>query len=171
MRMKKFPADVCSLLLCNNSWAYVWRLNRHRGQTCGCHGDWGWGGGMDLGFGLNRCKLLYTGWINNKVLLYSTGNCIIQYLTINHNEKECICVYICKTEPVCYRAEINTTFYISYTLIKNFNISSLMSTCSPFNYHNSPAKLVLLFPFLGPLRSQERLRFSEEFVPIELAHM
>ena len=73
---------------------------------------------MDLGFGLNRCKLLYTGRINNKVLLYSTGNCIIQYLIINHNEKECICVYICKTEPVFYRAEINTTFYISYTLIK-----------------------------------------------------
>ena len=34
-----------------------------------------------------RCKLLYIEWINNKVLLYSTGN-YIQYPMINHNEKE-----------------------------------------------------------------------------------
>ena len=24
--------------------------------------------------GTSRCKLVYVGWINNKVLLYSTGN-------------------------------------------------------------------------------------------------
>ena len=38
-------------------------------------------GGMGkkgLEFGMSRCKLLYTGWINNKVLLYTTGN-YIQY--------------------------------------------------------------------------------------------
>ena len=39
---------------------------------------------------------LYTGWINNKVLLYSTGN-YIQYPVINYNEKEygeeCIDMY------------------------------------------------------------------------------
>ena len=29
---------------------------------------------MEWEFGISRCKLLYTGWINNKVLLYSTGN-------------------------------------------------------------------------------------------------
>lgn len=29
--------------------------------------------------GISRCKLVYIGWINNKVLLYSTGN-YIQYL-------------------------------------------------------------------------------------------
>ena len=39
-------------------------------------------------FGIRRCKLLYVGWINNKVLLYSTGN-YIQYLMINHNGKQC----------------------------------------------------------------------------------
>ena len=27
--------------------------------------------GMDLEYGVNRCKLLYTEWINNKVLLFS----------------------------------------------------------------------------------------------------
>ena len=32
----------------------------------------GWIGSL----GVSRCKLLYTGWINNKVLLYSTGNYI-----------------------------------------------------------------------------------------------
>ena len=37
--------------------------------------------------GVSRGKLLYTGWINNKVLLYSTGN-YIQYPVINHNGKE-----------------------------------------------------------------------------------
>ena len=48
----------------------------------------GWGGGrMEWEFGIGRCELLYIGWINNKVLLYSTGNCI-QYPIINHNGKE-----------------------------------------------------------------------------------
>ena len=53
-------------------------------------------GGMDLEFGISRCKLLYIEWINNKVLLCSTGN-YIQYPVINHNVKECekrIYIYI-----------------------------------------------------------------------------
>ena len=44
-------------------------------------------GGKDWEFGIGRYKLLYTKWINNKILLYSTGN-YIQYPTINHNRKE-----------------------------------------------------------------------------------
>ena len=47
---------------------------------------WGQGGGIDQEFRINRCKLLYTEWINNKVLLYSIGN-YIQYPVINHNGK------------------------------------------------------------------------------------
>ena len=47
----------------------------------------GCGGGMDWEFGTSRCKLLYTEWINNKVLLYSMGN-YIQYPMVNHNGKE-----------------------------------------------------------------------------------
>ena len=50
-------------------------------------GDGEVGGGKDWEFGINRCKLVYIGWINNKVLLYSTGN-YIQYPVINHNGKE-----------------------------------------------------------------------------------
>ena len=47
----------------------------------------GGGTGMEWEFGVSKCKLLYLGWINNKVLLYSTGN-YIQYSVINHNGKK-----------------------------------------------------------------------------------
>ena len=56
----------------------------------------GVGGGMDWEFGVSRCKLVYIEWINNKVLLYSTGD-YTQYPMINHNgkeyKKECIYMY------------------------------------------------------------------------------
>ena len=64
----------------------------HREQTCGCQGR-GDGGGKNWEFGVSGCKLLYIGWINNKVLLYSTGN-YIQYPIKNHNGKEYIYIYI-----------------------------------------------------------------------------
>ena len=44
-------------------------------------------GRMDWEFGISRCKPVYTQWINNRVLLYSTGN-YIQYPVINYNGKE-----------------------------------------------------------------------------------
>ena len=44
-------------------------------------------GGLDWEFGISKCKLLYSERINNKVLLYSTGN-YIQYPVINHNGKD-----------------------------------------------------------------------------------
>ena len=57
---------------------------------------WEAGGGMDLEFEISRYKLLYTGGINSKVLLYRPGN-HIQYPGINHNgkeyKKECIYMY------------------------------------------------------------------------------
>ena len=50
-------------------------------------------GREDWEFGISRYKLLHIGWINNRVLLYNTGN-YIQYPIINQNgkeyEKECI---------------------------------------------------------------------------------
>ena len=63
------------------------QTHRHREQTCGCQGGGGGCRGMDWEFGINRCKLLHIEWINNKVLMYSTGN-YIQYPVINHNGKE-----------------------------------------------------------------------------------
>ena len=44
------------------------QTQRHREQTCGCQGGGG-GGGKGWEFGISRCKLVYIGWINNKVLL------------------------------------------------------------------------------------------------------
>jgi len=65
----------------------------HREQTCGCQGEEADDVGMDWEFGISRCKLLYIEWINNKVLLYRTGN-YIQYPVISHKgkeyEKQCI---------------------------------------------------------------------------------
>ena len=59
------------------------QTHRRREQTCSCQGargvgEW-WTGSLGLA-GANS----YTGWINNKVLLCSTGNCI-QYPIINYN--------------------------------------------------------------------------------------
>ena len=75
----------------------------------------GIGGGVKWEFGISRCKLLYIEWINNKLLLYSTGN-YIQNPMINHNGKEdkkriyiYIYIYICITESLCCTAVINTT--------------------------------------------------------------
>ena len=53
---------------------------------------------MDWEFEIRRCKLLHLEWINNKVLLYSTGS-YIQFPVINYNRKEyekvCVCVCVC----------------------------------------------------------------------------
>ena len=49
----------------------------------------GGGGGKDYEFGIS--KLVHTGWINSKVLPYSTGN-YINYPVINHNGKSFIYV-------------------------------------------------------------------------------
>ena len=79
-----------------------------REYTCGCQGVWGVGEGWVWETGIGRCKVSYIEWINNKFLLYSTGN-YIQYPVINHNGKEYEkeCIYI--TESLCCTAEINTT--------------------------------------------------------------
>ena len=70
----------------------------------------GGGGGLECEFGISRCKLFYIEWINNKVLLNSTGN-YIQSPGINHNGKEYLRkdVYMSKTESLCCTAEIGTT--------------------------------------------------------------
>ena len=59
------------------------QTHRHGEQTCGCQGG-GEGSGMDRESGLSRCQLLHLEWINNKVLLYSTGN-YIQSFGIEHD--------------------------------------------------------------------------------------
>ena len=59
----------------------------HRQQTCGCRE----GGDFEEGR-IRRLRLAidancYIGWINSKVLLHSTDNCI-QYPVISYNGKE-----------------------------------------------------------------------------------
>ena len=57
-------------------------------QTCGCRR--GAGGGRkywESGISKCKCKLLDIGWMNNKVLLYRTGN-YIQYPMMSPNGKD-----------------------------------------------------------------------------------
>ena len=94
--------------------------------------DWTWGtdlwllrgrgpgGGTHWEFGISRCELLYIHWINNKVLLCSTGN-YIQYPVVNHNRKEYqkeymyvqIYTYIYINESLFCTPETNTALYIN----------------------------------------------------------
>ena len=57
---------------------------------------------MEWDFGVGRCKLLHLEWMNDKVLLYSTGN-YSQSTGINHNREEYIKrnVYVCMIESLC----------------------------------------------------------------------
>ena len=67
---------------------FMKQIHRHKEQICGCQGGVGRGRvGKDWEFGVSRCKLVSIGWINNKVLLYSTGN-YIRYPVINQDGKE-----------------------------------------------------------------------------------
>ena len=43
-------------------------------QACGGQGRNGWGWGKDREFGISKGKLLYIGCINNRALLYGTGD-------------------------------------------------------------------------------------------------
>ena len=87
------------------------QTHRHREQPGGCQWGIGGGGGVDCKFGVSRCKLVYIGWIKNKVLLCSTGS-YIQYPVIYHNKKKYAkrntYTFICITESLCCIAEINT---------------------------------------------------------------
>ena len=71
------------------------QTHRHRKQTYGYQRGKEVEG-INQESGISRHKLLYIKQINNKVLLYSTGN-YIQYLIITYNGKESakLCIYIC----------------------------------------------------------------------------
>ena len=62
---------------------------------------------MELEFGMGICKLVYVGWVRNKILLYSTGN-YIHYLVINQMEVNMTKnVYIRIDESLCCTVEVN----------------------------------------------------------------
>ena len=62
------------------------QTHRHRKQTYGYQGGKR-KGGINQEYGIKRYTLLYIKQINNKDLLYSTGN-YIQYLVITYKGKE-----------------------------------------------------------------------------------
>ena len=69
--------------------------------------------GKNWAFGTGKCKLLYIGWMNNKVLLYSTGK-YIHYPVINHTGREYEKDYIYITESHCQtvrRTTINQLYF------------------------------------------------------------
>ena len=88
------------------------QTHRRREQTCGCQRVSADGGGMEWEFGISRCKLVYIGWINNKVLLYSTGN-YTQCLLITYNGKEYEKEYVCVVYIYIYTHTYITESYIT----------------------------------------------------------
>ena len=60
---------------------------------------------------VRRCKLSYIEWVNDKVLVYTTGN-YIQYPGTNHNGKECE-RYIYITELLCCTVETGLPWWLS----------------------------------------------------------
>ena len=83
------------------------QTHRHGEHICNCKEG---GGGMEWDFGVNRCKPLHLEWINNKVILYITGN-YTQSPEIDHNGKEYFlkkCVYTRMTKWLFCIAEIGT---------------------------------------------------------------
>ena len=86
------------------------QTHRHREQACDCQG----GRRRErerLEFEISRCKLLYIGWINNKVPLYITGN----YISCDKPywkrilKKECLCV--CNWVTLLYSRDWHNIVY------------------------------------------------------------
>ena len=106
---RQIPYDItymCNLKYDTNESIYKTEIDSQTQKTVIAKGAQGQGG-IKWAFGVIRCKLLYIEWINNKVLLYSTGK-YIQYPVINHNKENVKNIYICITESLCCKAEINT---------------------------------------------------------------
>ena len=62
-----------------------------------------------------RYQVLHLEWINNKVLLYSTGS-YIQSLGVEHDgrEYETKNMYICMTGSLCCTEETDTIVQVNY---------------------------------------------------------
>ena len=66
-----------------HKWTYLWDIENRQGIA---KGEWGCRR-EEWEVGVSRCKLLYTEWINDRVLLYGTEN-YTQYPMTNYNGKE-----------------------------------------------------------------------------------
>ena len=97
--------NMCDLKYGTNELIYKTEANPQAQRT-----DWLSRGkaGVDWKSGVSRCKLLYIGWINNKVLPQRTAN-YVQYPLIKRNgkEHEKQCIYISITDSLCCTTEVN----------------------------------------------------------------
>ena len=85
---------------------------------------------MEWEFGIRRCKLLSLEWINNKVLLYSTGN-YIQYLLINNNGKEKKFYMYIKTEEAEIKLPTSAGSSKRQESSRKTSVSALLSMPKP----------------------------------------
>ena len=88
---RQLPYDFTDMwnLKCDTKCTYLQSRNRltdAENRAVVVKGE-GAGGGVSWEFGISICKLLYTEWINNEVLLYSTGN-YVHYPVMNRNGEE-----------------------------------------------------------------------------------
>ena len=114
-------------------------------RRCGCQGGGG-GGGIKWEVGVSRRKLIYIGWINNKVLLYSTGN-YIQYPMISHNGKEYKKnAYIC-TKSFCWTV-FSFTINICFSIIKAISFLKKIDSLIFIFMVLVPECLLILYHFI-----------------------
>ena len=127
------------------------QILRHRKQTYGYQR--GSGGRINQKFGINRSTLLYIKQINNKDLLYITGN-YIQYLVIiykQESEKEYICVHIYMNHFVVHRklTHCKSTILQYKNLKKTIILLSYQKGSSFAMKHIDSRVQVLVLPFGG----------------------
>ena len=67
---KRNTYAVTSMWDRKHKWTYLRNSNRHKHKPVIAKGEES-GGGKDWELGVSWCQLLYIGWMNNKVLLYS----------------------------------------------------------------------------------------------------
>ena len=60
---------------------------------------------MDWELGVNRCRLLPSEWINNEILLCSTGNYVKSLMMEPDNVRKKECIHKCATGTPCCTAE------------------------------------------------------------------
>ena len=116
---------------------------------------------MDQEFGSSKCKLLYTEWIHNKILLYSTGK-YIQYPFISHKgKKKCIYVYTHTQIYVCVKS-VNCSVISDSLQLHELQPTRLLC---PWN---SPGKNTGVgCHFLLPPQLQSRITRADIFVKIK----
>ena len=116
----------------------------------------------------DRCKLLYIEWIN-KVLLYSTGNCV-QHPVINHNGKEyekehvyvcmhvcvCVCVWLYNWISTVNQLYLNKNFLKRNAHYNNSRMHFLTSNWPKIQMFTKifcwqhPSKITVVYKYICP---------------------